>query len=58
MSERANDQVSPTGATTNLPDEFFECTYCTTAFEEWPGGCPECGGIVVRVVDPGPIPDQ
>lgn len=40
------------------PPDDFECTYCGTCFREWPGGCPDCGGIVVRVVDPRPVPDD
>lgn len=31
--------------------EYFECVDCQTDFPEWVEDCPECGQLVVRVVD-------
>lgn len=31
--------------------EYYECSYCEAAFNEWPGPCPECDQLVVRIVD-------
>ena len=31
--------------------EFYECTHCRSTFDEWAEDCPDCGQLVVRVVD-------
>ena len=31
--------------------DFYECTYCEETFPEWPGNCPDCGQLVVRIVE-------
>lgn len=31
--------------------DFYECTGCEETFDEWPGYCPECGQLVVRIVE-------
>ena len=31
--------------------DFYECTYCEETFREWPGYCPDCGQLVVRIVE-------
>lgn len=35
-------------------DEYYECTYCLAAFDEWLSDCPACGQLVVRIVVPPP----
>jgi len=35
-------------------EHSYECSYCGATFEEWPGACPDCDGLVVRIVD-GPV---
>ncbi len=32
-------------------DEYFECTYCHTTYDEWTEGCPECYHPLVRVIE-------
>ena len=31
--------------------DFYECNYCEETFSEWPGDCPDCGQLVVRIVE-------
>lgn len=45
------------GPSPDREEMSYECTYCGTPFQEWPGDCSDCGGLVVRVVDPRPVPD-
>lgn len=44
------------GGSRTLSD-YYECTYCGAPYGEWPGCCSECGQLVVRIVDPRPVPD-
>lgn len=30
---------------------FYECTNCESVYDDWPGSCPRCDQLVVRVVD-------
>lgn len=32
--------------------DFYECLHCQRSYEEWTGDCPECGQLVVRIVEP------
>lgn len=52
------DLFHPSGESTDGADRSYECTYCERTFQEWPGACSDCGQIVVRVVDPRPVPDH
>lgn len=36
------------------PPDFYECTCCLETFPDWPGSCPECDQLVVRIVDRHP----
>lgn len=33
---------------------FYDCQDCPASFESVRTDCPECGGLVVRVVEDGP----
>lgn len=31
-------------------ESFFECSNCESVYDDWPGSCPRCDQLVVRVV--------
>lgn len=33
----------------------YECPACEASFSDWPGDCPGCGRVVVRVLDHHPV---
>lgn len=36
-------------------ESFFECSGCESVYDDWPGSCPRCGQLVVRVVVRGAV---
>lgn len=51
MSDLRSALFGCSDETTAGADDFYECTYCGVSFREWPGGCSECGQLVVRIVE-------
>lgn len=31
--------------------DFYECLHCQRSYDDWTGTCPECGQLVVRIVE-------
>lgn len=57
MTGRRREVLGRTGREPSEPADCFECAYCEATFDDRPEDCPSCGQIVVRVVEPRPIPD-
>lgn len=31
--------------------DFYECLHCRQRYDDWQDGCPQCGQLVVRIVE-------
>lgn len=31
--------------------DFYECQHCQQSYDDWKGNCPDCGQLVVRIVE-------
>lgn len=58
MTGRRLNVLECTGPRPAEPTDCFECPHCEATFDDWPEDCPTCGRIVVRVVEPRPVPDR
>lgn len=57
MTGRRRSVLDRTGRDPSKPADCFECAYCEVTYDDWPADCPDCGRVVVRVVEPRPVPD-
>lgn len=58
MTSPRRSVLERTGRGSPEPVDCFECPYCEATFTDWPDDCPGCGRVVVRVVEPRPVPDH
>lgn len=54
MTGRRRSLLEQTGLEPTEPVDCYECSCCETTFGDWPEDCPECGQLVVRVVESRP----